>query len=454
MTRAPDQDMSKMQATPPDATPLPGGARYVDAFVVDINGNMLGKRMPAGDWAGMQKSGVQFSAAAVVLDARGMSQGPAGIGGEDGDPDGIGRPLPWSVAPVNWARENTAQCLLDMRDAATNEPLWFDPRAVLAGVIDRCAADGIRPVVACELEFYLLDPRRTPDGGIQPPIHSRTGAPQRMATNLNIQQVEDYGDVLGAIVDACTAQGLRTGTVVAEYGLGQFEINLLHTADPLRAADEAALMRRVVKGVTRAHGLEATFMAKPYPDQAGSGLHIHMSLADEDGSNRFAAENGETLLHSAIAGLRAFHSDSFAFFGPNFGSYRRFAPGPYVPLRPTWGYNSRSVSFRIPAGDQRQRRVEHRVAGADASPHLVMAALLAAAHHGIVNKLPLGPNEPECTAWTAPENLPVALDRLCRSTLIPDYIPARFLNLYRELKLKEFADLFAAVTPAEYDFYL
>src|SRR5690606_11860524 len=99
--------------------------------------------------------------------------------------------------------------LLDMRDAESGEPLWFDPRTILANVLARCAADGLRPVVACELEFYLLDPRRTADGGVQPPVQSRTGAPQRIATNLSMQQVEDYGAVLSAIVDACAAQGLR-----------------------------------------------------------------------------------------------------------------------------------------------------------------------------------------------------------------------------------------------------
>jgi glutamine synthetase len=345
-----------------------------------------------------------------------------------------------------------------MREAATGAPLWFDPREILRAVIARCAEDGLRPVVACELEFYLLDAGRDALGRPRAPAVPATGEVERQHRNLSIQQVEDYQPFLHAVVEACKVQGLHPGSMVAEYGLGQFEINLEHLDDPLRAADEAALLRRIVKGVAHAQGREATFMSKPFTDRAGSGFHVHLSLIDAAGNNRFGAEDGEDLLRRTIAGYQELLRDSMGFFAPNFNAYRRYAPRLYAPMNRHWGYNNRSVAFRVPVSSGSSRRIEHRVAGADASPHLALAAILAAAHYGVVNDRPPTPPVTGNVGGERDPAFPVdmfsALDALEASTLLADYMPRRFLQLYAALKRNEFADMTAEVLPGEYDYYL
>jgi glutamine synthetase len=437
---------------------LPDGTEFIDAFIIDINGNTIGKRLPADHVGKMAEKGVQFSSAALILDNIGQGQNPVGLGGDDGDPDGTAMPVPWTLKEVPWAKVPTAQCLLNMVESSTGQPLWFDARGILKSVIARCAEDGVRPVVACELEFYLVDPVRDSSGRLQPPTNPTTGGADRQSRNLSLQQVEDYQQFLGAVVDACKRQGLHAGSLVSEYGLGQFEINLEHLDDPLRAADEASLLRRIVKGVAHAQGHEATFMSKPFLDRPGSGFHVHLSLVDETGRNRFGAEGGETLLRSTIAGYQALMRESMGFFAPNFSAYRRYAPRLFAPMNRHWGYNNRSVAFRVPAAGGSARRIEHRVSGADASPHLVMAALLAAAHHGVTHSLV--PTEP-VTGNVGGERDPAfpgdlfsALDALEHGALLAEYMPHRFLQLYAQLKRNEFADVTAQIMPCEYDYYL
>jgi glutamine synthetase len=421
---------------------LPPGAKFVDAFIIDINGIPRGKRLAAAEWRGVA-SRVAFSASSLVLDARGHAQGPLGIGTKDGDPDAFGIPVPGRLSPVPWAHAPGAQSLLSMRTSAG--PLWFDSRQILADVVARCHADGLFPVVACELEFYLV--QRGADGMPTPPPTPPGGrAPD--AGHLCPQQVEAHAALLHDLHEALAAQGIEAGTMVAEYGPGQFEVNLQHGPDPLRAADDAVLLRRAAAGVAARHGLRASFMAKPYPNHPGNGLHVHVSLVDSAGQNRFGAAGGQALLEQAVAGMQALHAESMAFFAPSFSAYRRLHGGAFVAASGTWGENSRAVAFRSPPGGAAARRIEHRVAAADASPHLVMAAILAALHHGITGGL-----QPAAPA-AAPTDIFSALDALIRADRLAAYLPPRFAELFVDLKRAEAMDLLEQPAPREFDFYL
>jgi glutamine synthetase len=419
---------------------LPPGARWVDAFVIDMNGIPRGKRLPVGDFLQARGAGVAFSASALLLDAQGNAQGPLGFGTEDGDPDAWGLPVAGQIQKVPWAAEPVAQALLSMRDA--NGPLWFDPRQVLADVVARCRADGLHPVVACELEFYLVevDARGRPS----PP----GGAAVGHAGHLCLQRVEAHGAFLHRLHAALAAQGIEAGTLVSEYGPGQFEVNLRHTGDPLLAADQAVLMRRATVGVAASMGQRATFMAKPYPEHPGSGLHVHVSLVDAGGGNRFGADGGQALLEHAIGGLQALHAESMAIFAPSFSAYRRYRAGAFVAMDGTWGENDRRVAFRIPAGGPGSRRVEHRVACADASPHLVMAAILAGVHHGVTQRVAPG------AGVAVPRDIYSALARFEGGVVLPGYLPPRFVALFAALKRGEVAGLFERVGDREFGFYL
>ena len=280
---------------------------------------------------------------------------------------------------------------------------------------------------------------------------------------MSVEQLEDYSDFILAIDTAARAQGIPASTAVAEYGLGQFEINLKHVADPLLAADHATLLKRVIRGVARARGDDVTFMAKPYMNQPGSGMHVHVSLMDKDGKNIFSAANGTDTLRSAVAGLQLTLSEALGIFAANFSAFRRFKPDNFVPVNGHWGHNNRSVAFRVPFGDGQSRRIEHRVAGADASPHLALAAILAGIDHGVMNKLvPTQPIDgknadsipvPTKTAKMAPHFL-ASLDALAQAKILKSYFPPDFPKLYREIKLGEFTELFSEPLSREFDYYL
>jgi glutamine synthetase len=342
-----------------------------------------------------------------------------------------------------------------MVDVGAGHDLWFDPRVLLRDLLARCHAADLQPVIACELEFYLIDPRRGPDGQIRvAALPGRT--PARRAANLSLEAVEDASAFLSRVTAAAAVQDLPVCGAVAEYGIGQYEVNLRHVSDPLLAADHAVLLKRLVKGVARSMGMDATFMAKPFAAQPGNGLHVHLSLVDEAGRNRLAAPGGELLLRQAIAGMQALMYDSMALFAPNFNSQRRYL-GLFVPTTRDWANNNRSVAFRVPAAHGQARRIEHRVAGADASPHLTVTGILAALLHGVSNRLEATPPVDGGASNGGDEDFPsdliVALARMEKSALLAQYLPRDFLRLYAQLKRGEYGELIEDVFTREYDFY-
>lgn len=435
------------------------GTRFVDAVMFDLCGTAIGKRYPVRDAAKIWTSGVAFCAGITTLDALGACWDVEGIGFSDGDPDAISFPVAGTLAPVPWLAD-TAQVLIAPAAPEGAQDWWFDPRSILARVVARFADLGLTPVTACELEFYLVDPARDGQGRIQPARPTRAGRAPDAPRVLAFDKLDEWGPLLAEIDAACIAQGLPAGAATAEYGGAQFEVNLSHLPDPVLAADHALMLRRIVKGVAQRHGLDATFMSKPFAEQSGSGLHIHVSLIDADGRNVFddGSAQGDALLGHAIAGLQATTYDAMAIFAPNLNAYRRFAPNQFVPVNTSWGVNNRSVSFRVPAGGGAARRIEHRIAGAEANPYLVMAALLAGLHHGLTHRLTPTPpstgNAGEVADPEMPLKLWTALDRLEGSALMAEYLGPRYPAAYATIKRAEFEAFMAEVLPREYDWYL
>jgi glutamine synthetase len=250
---------------------------------------------------------------------------------------------------------------------------------------------------------------------------------------------------------------------ISEYAPGQLELTLHHGPDALRAADEAVMYKRIAKGVAARHGCEATFMAKPFSERAGSGLHLHVSVNDAAGNNIFASDDpaGAPPLRHAVGGLKATLADAMAIFAPNANSYRRFRANSYAPVAPTWGVNNRTVSLRVPAGPAGGRHIEHRVAGADASPYLALAALLAGVHHGLTRKIDPGPPvEGDGYAVAAKSNLRLpahwfaATDAFEASSVMKTYLGERFVKMFTQVKRTEQDRFFAEVQPLDYDWYL
>lgn len=434
--------------------------KTLDAFIIDLCGNAVGKRYPASDIPKLFAEGSTMCAAMQLTDAQGVSWDTLGFGFSDGDPDCPCWPVPGSLAPVPWAPEPRAQCLMRLTEADGATPVWHEPRTVLENVVARFADLGLTPVVALELEFYLIDLERDADGAPRHPAYPGQGGMRSAAGHVfNMSTLDAFAPVVDAIAAACAAQGVPVTTIAKEYGAGQFEFNLAHLADPVAAADHAVLQRRIVREVARTHGYDATFMSKPFPKDSGSGLQVNLSLQDKDG-NIFdpRRSDGPARMGHAIAGMQAMLAESLAIFAPNLNAYRRFEPDQFTPVTLDWGENNRSVAFRIPASDPENRRIEHRAAGAEANPYLVTAAVLAAAHHGLTHALSPTPAGTGNVGAEVDDALPLklwsALDRFEAAETLPDYFGARYIEAYAHVKQSEFAAFMTPILPREYTWYL
>ncbi len=429
----------------------------VDALIVDIAGTIRGKRLPVAEAARLFETGMQLPRSVYLMDVKGEMVNPFGRGFGDGDPDGTAWPVPGTISRV-WGAPRL-QLLATMRDE-DGVPVAGEPRSALEQVLERFDELRLTPVVALELEFYLIDRDRDANGAPQPPRDPRSGRRERDNAVYSIDDLDRYGAFHAVLREAAALQNVPVSGASSEYAPGQFEINLQHRSDALRAADHAVLLKQIVKAAARATGFEATFMAKPYADRIGSGLHIHASVLDAAGHNIFddgSAEGSDALRH-AIGGLQALMPESMALFAPSLNSYRRFEPDMFAPVNRRWGVNNRSAGLRIPVGPGSARRVEHRVAGADANPYFAAAAMLAGLHHGLVHKLEPGPAAVGNVSREPDEALPFTIDdalaRLTHASHLPAYLGAETVALYGETKRLEVQRFRRIVSPAEYDWYL
>jgi len=436
--------------------------QFFEILFTNMAGVPRGKRLRRHEIEAVYAQGRFLPGSILVNDITGQDVEATGLVWEDGDADRIARPIAGRLTRAPWLGDDVAQIPVSMYEL-DGAPHDLDPRHVLKRVIDRFAADGLVPVVACELEYYLVDAERTVDGKIQAPKSPLTGERATQHQVYGLREVEEASAFLRELWAAADAMGVPLEGAISEYAPGQLELTLKHHADALRAADDAVLYKRAAKGVALKHGYEATFMAKPFGELAGSGMHLHVSVNDKAGKNIFASEKpeGEPVLAHAIGGMKALLADSMAIYAPNANSFRRFRANSYAPVAPTWGVNNRTVSFRVPAGAPNTRHIEHRVAGADAHPALALAALLAAVHHGITYKTDPGPaivGDGYAQAAESGERIPTnwfaAVDRFADSTVLKEYLGERFVKMYSTVKRVEQDRYQATVPSVDFDWYL
>lgn len=433
--------------------------RFVDVLLADLCGIPRGKRVTIDELTQVYDGGFLLPGSMFAIDVQGGTIQETGLGFDEGDADRACLPIPGTLLPVPWLRQDVAQIQVAMRDH-DNGPFYGDPRHALVRVLEQFRQLRLTPVIALELEFYFLDPERTVTGHIQPPRLPQTGRREYRTQINSMADLNEYSVVLADISAACAVQRIPAGTALAEYGPGQFEVNLHHAADALRACDETIRFKRLVRGVASRHGMEATFMPKPYVGMAGSGAHIHVSLLDESGRNVFESNDatGNEILHHAIGGLAASMADTMLIFAPTVNSYRRYRSEAYVPLNPTWALNNRGVALRIPVSTPENRRVEHRVAGADANPYLLTAAVLAGMHHGITQHIdpgaPLAGNAYRDTVPGLPITWPEAALAFERSEFVREYFGASFQRLFVTTRRGEFHTFESQVSTLEYEWYV
>lgn len=439
-----------------------GKSRELDLFITDLNGHLRGKRLPASGLKKLRKEGIKLPLSVVGFDFWGADVLDNGLVFETGDSDGVCMPVSQEPIPVPWSEAPRDQ-MLAMMFNPDGTPFGADPRQVLNRMVDRFAAKGLTPVLATELEFYLMDAEsESVQRPIPPALADGKGRRLANAEGYSVEEMDGFEAFFADIREACQGQGIGADTIIAEMGPGQFEVNLNHVADPLNAGDQAILFKRLVRGVSRRHGYSATFMAKPYVEESGNGFHTHFSLLDRDGNNVFddGTEQGSDLLRHAIAGMMQLMPESMLVFAPHLNSYRRFMPGAHAPTHASWGYDNRTVALRVPESPHLARRIEHRVAGADANPYLVLASILAGALHGMENALePDAPVEGDAYAEESPRYpLPCewqdAIARFEQSEILRAYLGEEFVRVYAQAKRQERRRLNERISDVEYEAYL
>jgi glutamine synthetase len=359
--------------------------RSVRVAAADLNGQPRGKRIPTRFADRALEDGTRFPFSVLNLDIWGEDIDNSPLVLESGDKDGVLKPTERGFMPMPWLESPTALLPIWMYHD-DGRPFAGDPRHALNAVLQRFKARGLTPVCAVELEFFLID-----DSGrkLQVPPSPRTGKRRQAGDILSMRALDQFDNFFTDLYDACEEMDIPADTAISEAGLGQFEINLMHCDDALRAADDAWLFKMVVKGLARRHGFAASFMAKPYPDYPGSGLHTHFSVLDEEGNNVFdnGGPEGTDLLRHGVAGCLAAMAGSALIFAPHANSFDRMVPGNHAPTGVSWAYENRTSSIRIPSGNPKSRRIEHRVSGGDVNPYLMLAAVLGAAINGIEDGL-------------------------------------------------------------------
>ncbi|WPC05014.1 glutamine synthetase family protein [Pseudomonas benzenivorans] len=433
-----------------------------ELFILDANGVPRGKLLHREELLAVYRSGRPLPSTILGLSIHGEDVEDTGLVWEVGDIDCRAYPLAGSLVRLPWRQVPTAALQVGMHPEEGLPATVADPRHVLVQVIERLEAAGYHPVMACELEFYLLDRQRDAQGRPQPARDADGGRP-RSTQVYGLRELEQLEPFLADLYAACKAQGIPARTAISEYAPGQVEITLEH-GPALAAMDQAVRYKRLVKGVAHRHGMQACFMAKPFDHLAGTGMHMHVSLADARGANLFAGPPDDldgpagSLLKQALGGLLENLLDSLLLFCPNANSYRRFQANSYAPLALSWGIDNRTVSLRVPGGPAASRHIEHRICGADANPYLAAAAILAAIHHGICARLdPGAPVEGNGYAQ-AKELLPTdwltSIQALERSAWAREALGVEFLRVYLAIKRAEYRQFMGEVGEQDWRWYL
>jgi glutamine synthetase len=368
----------------------------------------------------------------------------------DGDPDSAFQFIPGTLKAVPWQKKR-AQIMTSTTDAA--ERFEGEPRVILDRVTAKLKAKNLFPTVAFELEFYLTDKNLDSNGSLQRPINKFNGRQDKSAV-LCMDSLDNYSDVLREIRECCKAQGIESTAISSEIGSGQFEINLNHSNDPLRAADEVIEYKRIIQAAAKMHDYDATFMAKPYMEDAGSGMHLHISMYDQNGENQFAKNNKE-MLYQAVGGcLNTLHG-AMAFLASNPNAYRRYVPDLAIATQKSWAHENRYVAVRVPKSNDKNLRLEHRVPCADANPYLVLAALLGGVLSGIENKSDPGKafEGLACYEHLYPKTLEHALEELDADNALRNTLGSHFIDIYLAYKRSEIKEFNNYIAAREYTWY-
>jgi len=435
----------------------------IDIVLTDANGVGRGKIVRRHELEAIYRNGRHMPISILGLDITGEDVHETGLIWATGDGDLRAWPIPGTLVPLTGTSPARGQVLMVMHHL-DGTPMSSDPRHALVTQVERLAAKGLHPAGAFELEFFLLANERDGDGKVQPARAVLDGRASGKTEVYSVDHLHGMEPLFSDIYAAAKAQGIPAETVISEYAPGQYELTLNYRTDVLRAADDLVMLKRIVRAQARRHGVTACFMAKPIEKYAGSGMHFHVSLVNDSGRNVFAEKDGEgwkpELLH-ALGGLATTMAESMLVFAPHANSWRRFVSQSYAPVAPTWGVNNRSVALRVPAGEVKARRIEHRPSGVDANPYLVAATVLAGISKGLDEKLAPGPEttgngyEAASEAGKAmPVDWRAAIEAAKASDFLKDALGPDLHRTFTEIKHAEYLRVARTVSELDYHLYL
>ncbi|GKQ56553.1 glutamine synthetase family protein [Sphaerotilus sulfidivorans] len=423
----------------------------IECLVPDLTGVARGKILPRQKFT--EDRGMRLPEAVVAMGVTGEfpSEGPYYDVISPTDHDMHLRPDPRTVRIVPWASDPTAQVVHDCYDKAGNI-VPFAPRSVLRRVCELFEAEGWNPIVAPELEFYLVARNTDPDMPLKPPI-GRSGRAETSRQAYSIDAVNEFDPLFEDVYSYCEQMELNVDTLIHEIGAGQMEINFFHD-HPLGLADEVFFFKRTVREAAMRHNMFATFMAKPIAGEPGSAMHIHQSIVDAQGRNIFSNEDGSAsdMFRWYIGGLQKYIPAAMALFAPYVNSYRRLARFTAAPINIQWGTDNRTVGIRSPVASPAARRIENRVIGADANPYVALAATLACGYLGMKNRVE---PTPECKGdaylgdYQLPRSLGEALEKLRAERDLATVLGESFITVYTEVKEIEYAEFMKVISPWE-----
>jgi glutamine synthetase len=451
-------------STPAEAEAFLAAHPEIEAFDIvlhDSNGIGRGKIIRRHELLSIYKSGRHMPISILGLDICGEDVHETGLIWDQGDGDRRAWPIPGTLVPLVGTTPPRGEVFLSLYNLDGSQ-MTSDPRHALQRQVDAMAAEGLYPAAAFELEFFLLENDRDANGKMVP---ARDVLDRRRNSKTDVYSVDQLHGMLPLFNDiyaGAKAAGIKAETLISEFAPGQYELTLHYRDNVLQAADDLMRLKRLVRMHARLHGVTACFMAKPNEDYAGSGMHLHVSLQDAKGQNVFVeaveGQYSDTILH-AIGGLQQTMGEAMLVFAPHANSWRRFASQSYAPVSPTWGVNNRSVALRIPAGDIRARRIEHRPAGVDANPYLVAATVLAGIRHGLKHRIDPGPEvtgngyEAETTV-VIPEDWRSAIRLAQGSAFLKDALGEDMHRTFTAVKAAEYARVMRTVSEVDFDLYL
>ncbi len=437
----------------------------IDAFdivLTDANGIGRGKIIRRHELLSFYKGGRHLPISILGLDICGEDVHDTGLIWDQGDGDRRAWPIPGTLTALQATTPPRGEVLMTVYDL-DGAPMTSDPRHAMQRQVDLLAADGLYPAGAFELEFFLLENLRGPDGKMVPARDVLDGRANRKTDVYSVDQLHGMLPLFNDVYAGAKLAGIKAETLISEFAPGQYELTLHYRENIMQAADDLIRLKRIVRMQARAHGVTACFMAKPNEDYAGSGMHLHVSMLDKSGANVFVegveGNYSDAILH-ALGGLRATMGESMLIFAPHANSWRRFASQSYAPVSPTWGVNNRSVALRIPAGDVRARRIEHRPAGVDANPYLVGATVLAGIRHGMRNKIDPGPEtigngyEDGQDAPAIPVDWRSAIEAARGSAFLADALGPDMHRTFVAIKAAEYGRVQRTVSEVDFDLYL